>query len=166
MMIIGFRKPTAVGTRTWFEVQIVNRLIKRNSFKVFCSRESKENDDISVQLRRNLLKRQKPKPIRASPAPAIADHTRKMLRAHRPGNQIADRDATARADALPVLTFGLALAKKGRAAIAINAQNQTAKRVLEFCRPRNRNSIQPNRAMATPWTTLFSILSANICASA
>ncbi len=54
------------------------------------------------------------------------------------------------------------LSKNGHAAIVTKTENHTAKRVLESCRPRARNKIQPNRAMAMPSVMLFSILSANI----
>src|SRR5258708_20194700 len=141
MTISGFRKPTAVGTRTWPDAQIVKCRTERNSLRLFCSKESRQRGDMGAQLRRSLRNRQKPKPILISPALAITAHNRNMSSAHRPGSQIAGGGATATAAALPAVMFPFA--KKGSAAMAIKAATQTAKPVLEFCRPPLPNTFHP-----------------------
>ena len=83
-------------------------------------------------------------------------HIKRMSSAQAPGTVMADEPGCAEPETA---------LSTGSAAIASNAENHTAKRVLEFRRPVTRSRIQANRPMAIPSITPFSMRSADNWAS-
>src|SRR5579863_3669294 len=100
---------------------------------------------MAVQLARRVRNCTRPTPTRSSNTLAIAAHIKKMSIAQEPGTVKADELAWAEPETA---------LRTGSAAIASNAENHTAKRVLEFRRPITRSRIQANRPIDRKSTRL------------